>query len=70
MPWTQPVDLPFHESKPLPKLGGLFHEGFHIVLVDGSIRFLRRDFDEPTLRALISRNDGRQIDWKKLLLSK
>src|SRR5207253_463406 len=40
--WTKPDDLPFHPDKALPKLGGLFPDGFHAALCDGSVRFIRR----------------------------
>jgi RNA polymerase sigma factor (sigma-70 family) len=42
VPWTKPEDLPFDPKKPLPELGGLFEDGFHVALVDGSAFFLSR----------------------------
>jgi prepilin-type processing-associated H-X9-DG protein len=61
VPWTKPVDLPYDPKQPLPKLGGLFKEGYNILFVDGSVRFAPRDFDEKTLRLLITRADGQPI---------
>jgi hypothetical protein len=61
VPWTKPVDLPYDPNKPLPKLGGVFKEGFNALLVDGSVLFAPRDFDVKTLRLLITRADGLPI---------
>lgn len=60
LPWTKPEDLPFDPdpTKPLPKLGGHFREGFNVALVDGSTRFLRRTISDQTLRAAITRDGG------------
>ncbi len=73
VPWTKPVDLPYHADRPLPSLGGLFtgqgrfslfgpnrEKGFNVAFVDGSIRFLRDPVPEETLRKAITRNSG----WK------
>ena len=61
--WTKPDDLPFDPDpkQPLPKLGGLFGDGFHAAFCDGSVRFLRHDIGEQTLRALITRDGGEAI---------
>ena len=59
--WTKPDDLPFHPDKALPKLGGLFPDGFHAALCDGSVRFIRRTVPPATLRLLIIRNDGNVV---------
>jgi prepilin-type processing-associated H-X9-DG protein len=40
--------------------------GFNAVFADGSVRFIRGDISEPTLRALITRNGGEQVDLSKL----
>ena len=66
VPWTKPGLLPYDAGKPLPKLGGVFKDGFTVLLADGSVRFLRRDADVQLLRAAITRNDGQPIDWDKL----
>jgi hypothetical protein len=60
-PWTRPVDLPFAADKPLPPLGGLFPEGFHVALADGTVRFLPRGFPEERLRAVITRGGGEVV---------
>ncbi|MFL5245466.1 MAG: DUF1559 domain-containing protein [Gemmataceae bacterium] len=53
VPWTRPLDLPYEVKGQLPKLGGLFKEGFHAVMADGSVRFFPRSVSEETLRAAI-----------------
>lgn len=78
VPWTKPVDLAYDEHQPLPPLGGIFTgkrrfnlfepdrvKGFHIGLADGYVRFVKSEISEETLRALITRNDGRLLgsDW-------
>jgi hypothetical protein len=64
--WSKPADLPFDEKKPLPKLGGLFDGDFHVVMVDGSVKSLKKDADETQLKYLIMPADGNEIDFKKL----
>jgi hypothetical protein len=65
VPWTKPVDVPFNPNGPLPKLGGLFRDGFYVALGDGSTRFISRTISETTLRAAITRNGGEVLgpDW-------
>jgi hypothetical protein len=70
VPWTKPADLPYDARKAVPKLGGLFPEGFHAALVDGSVTFLGRKIDEKALRALITPAGGEVIDWKKVPLAR
>jgi hypothetical protein len=71
VPWSKPVDLVYAPDKPLPELGGLFQqpihlwcyeigrrEGFNACFGDGTVRFIRSDTDERTLRGLITGNGG------------
>jgi hypothetical protein len=70
VPWTKPSDLVYKRDQPLPALGGVFKppgwlgswrqvNGFHLTFVDGHTQFFEREkIDEPTLRALITRNGG------------
>lgn len=58
VPWTKPADLPYDDKKPVPKLGGLFDDGFHAALADGSVRFFTPKLTQRTLRLAITRNDG------------
>jgi hypothetical protein len=66
VPWTKPEDVPYDPKKLIPKLGGLFPEGFHIALADGSTRIIARKFDEKQLRAAITPSGGEVLDWSKL----
>jgi hypothetical protein len=61
VPWTKPEDLPFDPNSPLPALGGQLSAGFNVALADGSTRWLPSQTPEPTLRLLITRNDGQMI---------
>jgi uncharacterized protein (TIGR03067 family) len=67
VPWTKPEDLPFDpKKKDLPKLGGLFPDGFHIALCDGSTRWVGRNFDARTFRAMLTRSGGEVINPRLL----
>jgi hypothetical protein len=61
VPWTKPEDLPYDAKKPVPKLGGVFAEGFWAGMCDGSVRFFPRTIKEKTLRAYITRDGGEVI---------
>jgi hypothetical protein len=62
VPWTKPQDVLFDRKKPLPKLGGMFPDGFHVAMADGSVRFVPRDADEKAIRAAITANDNDLAD--------
>ncbi len=66
VPWTKPADLPYAADKPLPKLGGPFGDLIHAVCADGTIRTLRKDFDEEQMRRAIVRDDGLAVEWEEL----
>jgi prepilin-type processing-associated H-X9-DG protein len=59
---ASPEDLPFDLQSKLPKIGGLFGDGVNAVFCDGSVRFLRKNIDDASLRALITRNGGEPVD--------
>jgi hypothetical protein len=42
VPWTKPEDLTYAPGQPLPELGGIFHDGFHVAFVDGSVQWVKR----------------------------
>jgi hypothetical protein len=65
VPWTKPVDVPFDPDKPVPKLGGLFADHFHIAMADGTVRCCSKAISEHTLRMSITRNGGEVFtgDW-------
>jgi hypothetical protein len=62
VPWTKPDELNYDPKKPLPKLGGLFADGFYAGFGDGAVRFIPRDIDEKLLRSMIERNAEKQMD--------
>jgi hypothetical protein len=64
VPWTKPEDLPFDLKGPLPKLGGLFEDGFNIAFADGSAHFVRNGSPaaaEANVRALITYQGGEVV---------
>lgn len=55
VPWTKPVDLDLHEVD----IDDCFREtGSNVGFFDGSVRFLSRNTDQSTLKALITSNGG------------
>jgi RNA polymerase sigma factor (sigma-70 family) len=66
VPWTKPEGLVYAAAKPVPKLGGLFKVGFHVLLADGSVRFVKQKVNEKILRRAITRNDGQAFAWEDL----
>ena len=63
--WAKPTDMAV-SAKALPKLGGQFPKFFHALMFDGTVRKIRRDFDEKTMRLAIDPNDGKPVDLDKL----
>jgi hypothetical protein len=61
VPWTKPDELPYNAKKPLPKVGGLFREGFHAAFADGSVQFIDPKIDKTTMRALITCAGGEVV---------
>jgi prepilin-type processing-associated H-X9-DG protein len=62
VPWTKPEDLPYQVDKPLPKLGGLFSNGFHAAFADGHVVFVGKKTPEKTLRAVITPSGGEDVE--------
>ena len=69
VPWTKPADLVYDPAAPVPKLGGVFREGFHAAMFSGDISFLFREIcqDEPALRALIEVDNGVLVDISRYI---
>jgi Protein of unknown function (DUF1559) len=61
VPWTKPSDLTYDPKGPLPRFGGYFKEGSLALFADGTVAFIRENIDEPTLRALISRDSAEML---------
>jgi hypothetical protein len=62
VPWTKPQDIPYDARKAVPKLGGLFADGFHAAMADGTVRFVPRGADEKAIRAAITPRGGEFMD--------
>jgi prepilin-type processing-associated H-X9-DG protein len=58
--WTKPDDLDASPGKPLPRLGGLnwARNRVNVAFVDGSVRAIRGDLPDATLRALVTHGGG------------
>jgi RNA polymerase sigma factor (sigma-70 family) len=56
VPWTKPDDLPIATDRPLPKLGGQFAGHFHVLMVDGTVRFVPKNVDPRVLRDALTRD--------------
>ena len=61
VPWTKPEDLPYDPARPLPMLGGLFHNGFQAVMADGrsGISCRRIPLPRPCAPDRTRRQEGR-----------
>src|SRR5262245_530948 len=59
--WTKPDELDYDAKKPLPKFGGIFEDGFYVLMCDGSVQFVKLPVPEPTLRAAITRAGGEPL---------
>ena len=55
VPWTKPDDVAYDSKQPLPKLGGVFEQGFLTLFADGSVRFISSSVDQIILRALFTK---------------
>lgn len=65
VPWMEPEGLPFNPSAP-PPVGGLFSKGFFVGMADGSVLYIRKDFNRSTFNAAVTRNGGEVIDFSSL----
>jgi len=64
--WTKPADVPFDPKKELPKLGGHFDGEFNLLLCDGTVMAVRKDFHAETMKCVIQRNDGTVVSLELL----
>ena len=57
--WTKPDELEFDRQKPLPKLGGVFSDGYHIAFADTDVHFFKAgSLSDETLKAIITPAGG------------
>jgi hypothetical protein len=67
VPWTKPEDVPFDAGKLGPRVGGIFKDGFHVAMCDGSVRYIRLPIKaEDVFHLMVTRSDGMPIDIDKL----
>jgi Protein of unknown function (DUF1559) len=61
--WTRPDDLDWPTGSPRPSLGGVNPKRtiFLALMADGTVKRIRRDVNDNTLRQLIDRRDGTPI---------
>jgi prepilin-type N-terminal cleavage/methylation domain-containing protein len=59
--WTKPDELVYAPGQPLPKVGGVFGDGMHVLFGDSSVTFLRGT-DPAKLKAMITARGGENID--------
>lgn len=58
VPWTKPEDLIYEDGMPLPPLGGVFPDGVHVGMADGTALFIEREDIDRTIRKGILRAVG------------
>jgi prepilin-type processing-associated H-X9-DG protein len=61
VPWTKPDELQWAPDGPLPQLASPHDGGAHILLADGSARFVKSTIAATTLQALLTKNGGEVI---------
>jgi hypothetical protein len=62
VPWTKAEELAYDPERPLPKLGGLFRDGFYAAFGDARVRFIRHGTEGAKLRAWITRSGGEEVE--------
>ncbi len=60
--WSRFQEYRYDPKSPLPQLGKPNKPTFMMVMGDGSIRTMRKDMSETTLRAMITANGGEVVD--------
>jgi len=61
VPWTKPADLEPNPQDPLAKTGNVHPGGFHVLMGDGSVRFITYSIDETLFKALLTPNGKEPI---------
>ncbi len=59
--WTKPDELEYIPGKPLPRLGGVFGDGFHVGMADGSVQFLPTSTPPEKIKAIITIAGGETV---------
>ena len=57
--WTKPDDLVLDPKTPLPKLGGMFEDTFHVATMDGAVYAVNgKRMDADAFKGMLVRNSG------------
>jgi hypothetical protein len=56
VPWTKPDDLRWAQEGPLPRVASPHPGGAHVLLADGTVRFIAPTIDPKTLLAILTIN--------------
>ncbi len=62
VPWMKPEDLAFDPENPAAALGNVPETGFLAAFADGHVQIIPADIAAETLRYLIERADGQQVE--------
>lgn len=62
VPWSAPVDLTIDTDSPIDQFGHAHPGGFHVVLGDGSVRFITHNIDLDVFRALLTKDGGEVVN--------
>lgn len=63
VPWTAPDDIAIDSTMPVDGLGGSHPGGFHVLMADGSIRFVANSVDRDVVRALLTRSGAEVVNF-------
>jgi hypothetical protein len=61
VPWPQPKELQYDANGPLPQLGFPHRNGFLVIMLDGSVRFVSDRASPDAIRAGIDPNDRKPL---------
>lgn len=66
VPWTKPVDMPYHPGLPFPKVEWPFANVIQFAMLDGAYQSVKPDMSERIWRLLIDIDDGTNLpDMRK-----
>ena len=63
VPWTKPEEIPYQANGPLPKIGGVYRDGVHVLFCDGAVRFFEGPMPAHRLAALITPSGGEVVGF-------
>lgn len=61
IPWTKPDDLTLSEAPSIPVFGSGHPGGFHAMLADGSVRFIKFTVAATIIRSILTINGGEVV---------